>query len=222
MTLSGQVVTPKYLTLAGDPTKSLISAGSEASPITLTTTDLPGVLIHVKSTATSGKLTGISGNVSAGNASGTLALTALHGRARVPTGITTSSAIYGVHTELEALGTASVSGLFEGHRIEQYVESGTTFASATVYALHVANSISKQPGTYDFIRLSEDGSCYVDNIFTITKGASCTNMKYLFYFSFGAAIDMVATVGAVSGTAGYLKIKCNTLDRYIQLYSTPP
>jgi hypothetical protein len=196
--------------------------GTDALPIT---DNVASLIAHEigRSVAIAGTAEGLKSTVECYITSGVLNMVAVHAKVSVTSAKTQGGGYqYGIHVENEVLGTATHAGLLEGMRIEQYVEDTTTFASATVFGIHIANSISKQPGSYSFIRMSEDGACYVDNVFVITKGASCTNIKYLFYISYGAAIDMVITTGTCTSAAGYLKIKCNTEDRYIQLYSTPP
>lgn len=143
-------------------------------------------------------------------------------RATVLTGITLTGTLYGLHIETEVLGTGVLTSLHEGIRIEQYVESGATISASGVYGIHIANSIASAPSSYYFMRMSENAASTVNAIFHIYRGASCVDMQYLFLISTGAAIGLGATVGACSGTAGYLKIKWNTSDRYIQLYSTSP
>jgi len=196
--------------------------GTDSAPIT---DNVASVIAHEigRSVAIAGTAEGLKATMECYITSGVLNLVGVHSKVSVTSAKTQGGGYqYGVHIENEVLGTATHAGLFEGIRLEQYVEDTTTFASATVYSIHIANSISKQPSSYYFFRLSEDGVSYLDGIFLITKGASCTNMKYLFEFVYGAAIDMVTTVGTVTGEAGYLKVKCNAADRYIQLYSTPP
>lgn len=203
------------------PQVTEIAVGTPSVPIDQTVANSIEIGVVKSIKVATGSETGIEAILQSAIA-GAQNLRGIRSKVSALTALALTGYMYGVYVELEVLGTATMSGLYEGIRIEQYVESGTTFSSATVYPIHVANSISKQPSSYAFFRLSEDGASYVDDIFLITKGALCTDMKYLFDIVYGAAIGMLATVGACTGTAGYLKIKCNSDDRYIQLYSTPP
>jgi hypothetical protein len=170
--------------------------------------------------AIAGTSEGMKSAVYTNLAAGILNLVGVHAKTSTPTGKNQGGGYqYGIYVENEVLGDAVHAGLFEGMRIEQYVESGTTFASATVYGLHIANSISKAPSSYSFIRMSEDGTVTVNAVFLITK-APAAQINYLLEVTGGS--NMWEAVGIPSGNGGWLKIRVPGQDRYIPLYTTPP
>jgi len=222
MTLSGQVVTPKYLTLAGDATHNLISGGTLAAPIAVTAAGLYGVQMALRSSATSGVLTGGSFGAIAANASGTLELKGLHGMARVPTGINVgAAAVRGLHVETEVLGTGTVGSFWEGARIELYAEAGVTLSS-DVYGLYIANYLEKQPvGSYALLRLEHNPASTKINAAIIVASAggadAFLNVGSTATTGWDAAGDKTGLA-----KAGFLKVVLWGMPgagaRYIQLY----
>jgi hypothetical protein len=222
MTLSAQPVTPKYITLTGDPTHNLISGGTLAAPIAVTAVGLYGAQIALRGSATSGVLTGGSFGVIAANPSGALELKGLHGMARVPTGIDVgAAAVRGLYIETEVLGTGKVGSFWEGARIELYGESGITLSS-DVYGIYVASYLEKQPaGSYALMRLEHNPGTTKINAAIIVASAGGADS----FINVGStATDGWDAVGDKTGLAkaGFLKVKLWGMpgggDRYIQLY----
>lgn len=208
---NGKVVIP------GDVMKEL-QLGTWASPLTQTEADQVVVSAVVNAIALGGDVHGgyfgVKGSVTA-----TANLRGLRARVTINDGITITGFTYGLHIETEVLGAGVAAGLFEGMRLEKYVESGADLTGATVYGIHIANSIASAPSSYSFMRMSENAASTVDSIFLIVKGASCLGMTYLFDVV-GQPPIFFTTVGTPSGDGGQIVVRMGGNVRYIKLWTT--
>ncbi len=194
---------------------SIIKAGTNASPLSFGTADQFGLKIYMEGTATSGKLTGHYLQVKASNASGNLSLTGLNVKTQVLTTINTGTgSVIGLHTELEAGGTATIGGQWRGHVIELYGESGATI-TGDIYGLRIDNYIDSTTGVYMLARFEHNGSA------TCTAGLGLYgSMTYAFLLGSGTPGDTTTDkTGGGGAGAGYITVQMHGVTKYIQLYT---
>jgi hypothetical protein len=198
-----------------DTDGSLFKAGTNASPIVFSTANQFGFKYYLEGTAITGKLTGFLMQVKASNASGNLDLCGFNPRAQVLTGIDTGTGgVTGIHTELEAGGTAVIGGQWRGHLIELYGEAGATI-TGDIYGLSIANYIDSTIANYMMARFEHNGSA------TCRAGLAMYGaMTNAFLFGAGVAGDIATdkSGGGAAGT-GYLTVEILGVTRYIQLYT---
>lgn len=193
-----------------------ITQGTDSSPITVSVASLIAHEIG-HNVAIAGTAEGLKATMECYITSGVLNLIGVHAKLSTTSGKTQGGGYqYGIYVENEVLGTAIHAGHFTGLRMELYVESGATFSSASVYCIHIANSIAANPARYYFMRCSENEASTVTACFQLVKGA-LASISYLFEL-----VGVPAAWnpnGTCSGVQGYLKVLVDNVDRYVQLYN---
>jgi len=193
-----------------------ITQGTDASPINV---NAASVIAHEigHNVKIAGSAEGLKATMECFITSGVLNLIGVHAKVSTTSAKSQGGGYqYGVYIEHEVLGTGIHTGHMTGLRMELYVESGATFSSASVYCIHIANSIAVNPTKYYFMRCSENAASTVTACFQLVKGA-LASINYLFEL-----VGVPAAWnpdGVCSGAQGYVKLFVDNVVRYAQLYN---
>ncbi len=135
-------------------------------------------------------------------------------------GITVTGSSYGIHLELEVLGTGVVTGSWEGIRIELYNTAGTTLSS-DVYGLFINNyQLGTITGSYHMVRLEENGTMIVDSVFFVgvTDAVNFLTLRPQTPSAGGWDLTTDVTNTGAYASNGYLRVATEIGVRRIPLY----
>jgi len=162
-----------------------------------------------------GGLFGVKGSITSGN----LNIYGVHARATILTGKNLGTGLVrGVYIEVEALGTAITTGLFEGLDIETYVESGASIGDHYGIYVKTYSDIAGNREVYP-LRLEHNGASIANAFIGVFNQTG--KMRYLLVSS-ATAETWCGVTGTPSTIAGWLKVKLGGYDRWIALYSGAP
>lgn len=123
----------------------------------------------------------------------------------------------GAYIRAVGRGAGQVAGEFTGLFIELNTDAGVVM-SGDAYAIHIGNMMGVAPtGTYDVIRLDENGGALIDN-FISAHIAAGSNINYFLYTA--QATNAWAAVDDKTGAAaGWIRVIIAGSVKYIQLYT---
>ena len=193
-----------------------LCGGTWDSPITMAiASQVACQFVHTITVAgtSEGGYFGVKGSITSGN----LTLKGVHARATILTAkdIGTGN-VFGIHVEVEALGTGKTTGFFEGIDVETYVESDASVGDH--YGIYVKTySDIASPGVIMPLRLEHNGASVAEAFIGVF--AQTGKMSY-FLESSNTSEDWCNVTQTASGAGGWLKVKLGGYDRYIALFTT--